>query len=174
MCVLPYCSGDFKRRLPRTPSTGTMSSADDLDDREPLSPLDNGEPSRNCDRLLFFLNLPGLKELSFPCRFERSCNRACQLPGTFQERPDVQGGANPQAEEAPSSVQVQRVRQPGGVPRSGVRGGKRRFPPRFTSFLKENEPKRRLLTLMEASSIIAHVNKNNQTNLSKSLNEGKS
>ncbi|XP_037550085.1 rho GTPase-activating protein 29 [Nematolebias whitei] len=34
--------GDFKRRLPRTPSTGTMSSADDLDDREPLSPLDNG------------------------------------------------------------------------------------------------------------------------------------
>uniref|UniRef100_A0A1A7Y8V7 Rho GTPase-activating protein 29 n=1 Tax=Iconisemion striatum TaxID=60296 RepID=A0A1A7Y8V7_9TELE len=34
--------GDFKRRLPRTPSTGTMSSADDLDDREPTSPLDNG------------------------------------------------------------------------------------------------------------------------------------
>ncbi|XP_054914286.1 rho GTPase-activating protein 29-like isoform X1 [Poeciliopsis prolifica] len=34
--------GDFKRRLPRTPSTGTMSSADDLDDREPLSPFDNG------------------------------------------------------------------------------------------------------------------------------------
>ncbi|KAA0719080.1 Rho GTPase-activating protein 29 [Triplophysa tibetana] len=33
--------GDFKRRLPRTPSTGTMSSADDLDEREPLSPLDN-------------------------------------------------------------------------------------------------------------------------------------
>ncbi|XP_024861479.1 rho GTPase-activating protein 29 isoform X2 [Kryptolebias marmoratus] len=33
--------GDFKRRLPRTPSTGTMSSADDLDDREPLSPLDS-------------------------------------------------------------------------------------------------------------------------------------
>ncbi|MEQ2211322.1 hypothetical protein XENOCAPTIV_024531 [Xenoophorus captivus] len=33
--------GDFKRRLPRTPSTGTMSSADDLDDREPPSPLDN-------------------------------------------------------------------------------------------------------------------------------------
>ncbi|XP_035270062.1 rho GTPase-activating protein 29 isoform X2 [Anguilla anguilla] len=31
--------GDFKRRLPRTPSTGTMSSADDLDDREPS---DNG------------------------------------------------------------------------------------------------------------------------------------
>ncbi|KAM9844919.1 rho GTPase-activating protein 29-like [Aulostomus maculatus] len=26
--------GDFKRRLPRTPSTGTMSSADDLDERE--------------------------------------------------------------------------------------------------------------------------------------------
>uniref|UniRef100_A0AAQ4R0R1 Rho GTPase-activating protein 29 n=1 Tax=Gasterosteus aculeatus aculeatus TaxID=481459 RepID=A0AAQ4R0R1_GASAC len=35
--------GDFKRRLPRTPSTGTMSSADDLDDREPPSPCDNGE-----------------------------------------------------------------------------------------------------------------------------------
>lgn len=35
--------GDLRRRLPRTPSTGTMSSADDLDDREPLSPLDNGE-----------------------------------------------------------------------------------------------------------------------------------
>ncbi|KAF4076246.1 hypothetical protein AMELA_G00212270 [Ameiurus melas] len=34
--------GDFKRRLPRTPSTGTMSSADDLDERElPLS-SDNG------------------------------------------------------------------------------------------------------------------------------------
>uniref|UniRef100_A0A669F5B8 Rho GTPase-activating protein 29 n=1 Tax=Oreochromis niloticus TaxID=8128 RepID=A0A669F5B8_ORENI len=41
-CVLPYCSGDFKRRLPRTPSTGTMSSADDLDEREPPSPSDNG------------------------------------------------------------------------------------------------------------------------------------
>uniref|UniRef100_A0AAX7T0R0 Rho GTPase-activating protein 29 n=1 Tax=Astatotilapia calliptera TaxID=8154 RepID=A0AAX7T0R0_ASTCA len=35
--------GDFKRRLPRTPSTGTMSSADDLDDREAPSPSDNGE-----------------------------------------------------------------------------------------------------------------------------------
>uniref|UniRef100_A0A8C5H9F5 Rho GTPase-activating protein 29 n=1 Tax=Gouania willdenowi TaxID=441366 RepID=A0A8C5H9F5_GOUWI len=35
--------GDFKRRLPRTPSTGTMSSADDLDEREPPSPSDNGE-----------------------------------------------------------------------------------------------------------------------------------
>ncbi|KAL1006681.1 hypothetical protein UPYG_G00075320 [Umbra pygmaea] len=34
--------GDFKRRLPRTPSTGTMSSADDLDEREPPSPPDNG------------------------------------------------------------------------------------------------------------------------------------
>ncbi|XP_045919898.1 rho GTPase-activating protein 29 isoform X2 [Micropterus dolomieu] len=34
--------GDFKRRLPRTPSTGTMSSADDLDEREPPSPSDNG------------------------------------------------------------------------------------------------------------------------------------
>uniref|UniRef100_A0A8C1ZYY7 Rho GTPase-activating protein 29 n=1 Tax=Cyprinus carpio TaxID=7962 RepID=A0A8C1ZYY7_CYPCA len=33
---------DFKRRLPRTPSTGTMSSADDLDEREPHSPSDNG------------------------------------------------------------------------------------------------------------------------------------
>ncbi|XP_077410515.1 rho GTPase-activating protein 29 isoform X2 [Vanacampus margaritifer] len=32
--------GDFKRRLPRSPSTGTMSSADDLD--EPHSPSDNG------------------------------------------------------------------------------------------------------------------------------------
>ncbi|XP_061121458.1 rho GTPase-activating protein 29-like isoform X1 [Syngnathus typhle] len=32
--------GDFKRRLPRSPSTGTMSSADDLD--EPNSPSDNG------------------------------------------------------------------------------------------------------------------------------------
>lgn len=42
-CVLPYCSGDFKRRLPRTPSTGTMSSADDLDEREPSSPLDSGQ-----------------------------------------------------------------------------------------------------------------------------------
>ncbi|XP_064194745.1 rho GTPase-activating protein 29-like isoform X2 [Anguilla rostrata] len=35
-------TGDFKRRLPRTPSTGTMSSADDLDEREPPSPSDNG------------------------------------------------------------------------------------------------------------------------------------
>ncbi|XP_018115106.1 rho GTPase activating protein 29 S homeolog isoform X2 [Xenopus laevis] len=34
--------GGFKRRLPRTPSTGTMSSADDLDEREPPSPSDNG------------------------------------------------------------------------------------------------------------------------------------
>ncbi|XP_059839919.1 rho GTPase-activating protein 29-like [Hypanus sabinus] len=34
--------GDFKRRLPRTPSTGTMSSADDLDEREPPSLSDNG------------------------------------------------------------------------------------------------------------------------------------
>ncbi|KAJ8270338.1 hypothetical protein GJAV_G00113210 [Gymnothorax javanicus] len=34
--------GDLKRRLPRTPSTGTMSSADDLDEREPPSPSDNG------------------------------------------------------------------------------------------------------------------------------------
>ncbi|XP_029473299.1 LOW QUALITY PROTEIN: rho GTPase-activating protein 29 [Rhinatrema bivittatum] len=34
--------GDFKRRLPRTPSTGTMSSADDLDEREPPSPSENG------------------------------------------------------------------------------------------------------------------------------------
>ncbi|XP_007665650.1 rho GTPase-activating protein 29 isoform X2 [Ornithorhynchus anatinus] len=34
--------GDFKRRLPRTPSTGTMSSADDLDEREPPSPSDPG------------------------------------------------------------------------------------------------------------------------------------
>ncbi|KAL4635921.1 rho GTPase-activating protein 29-like isoform X1 [Arapaima gigas] len=34
--------GDFKRRLPRTPSTGTMSSADDLDERDPPSPSDNG------------------------------------------------------------------------------------------------------------------------------------
>ncbi|XP_025057693.1 rho GTPase-activating protein 29 isoform X2 [Alligator sinensis] len=34
--------GDFKRRLPRTPSTGTMSSADDLDDREPPSPSECG------------------------------------------------------------------------------------------------------------------------------------
>uniref|UniRef100_G1N6K9 Rho GTPase-activating protein 29 n=1 Tax=Meleagris gallopavo TaxID=9103 RepID=G1N6K9_MELGA len=38
--------GDFKRRLPRTPSTGTMSSADDLDEREPPSPSDCG-PFRN-------------------------------------------------------------------------------------------------------------------------------
>uniref|UniRef100_A0A3B4AQ02 Rho GTPase-activating protein 29 n=1 Tax=Periophthalmus magnuspinnatus TaxID=409849 RepID=A0A3B4AQ02_9GOBI len=42
LCFVPYCSGDFKRRLPRTPSTGTMSSADDLDEREPPSPSDNG------------------------------------------------------------------------------------------------------------------------------------
>nr|XP_033771630.1 rho GTPase-activating protein 29 isoform X2 [Geotrypetes seraphini] len=34
--------GDFKRRLPRTPSTGTMSSADDLDEREPPSPSESG------------------------------------------------------------------------------------------------------------------------------------
>lgn len=37
-----FAPGDFKRRLPRTPSTGTMSSADDLDEREPPSPSDNG------------------------------------------------------------------------------------------------------------------------------------
>uniref|UniRef100_A0AAY4CRQ8 Rho GTPase-activating protein 29 n=1 Tax=Denticeps clupeoides TaxID=299321 RepID=A0AAY4CRQ8_9TELE len=43
-------SGGFSRRLTRTPSTGTMSSADDLDDREPPSPLCNGDspgPFRN-------------------------------------------------------------------------------------------------------------------------------
>ncbi|CAL8320927.1 unnamed protein product [Arctogadus glacialis] len=34
--------GVFKRQLPRTPSTGTMSSADDLDERELPSPSDNG------------------------------------------------------------------------------------------------------------------------------------
>ncbi|KAM9789940.1 rho GTPase-activating protein 29-like [Neosynchiropus ocellatus] len=34
--------GDFKRRLPRTPSTGTMSSADDLDEREAPSHSSNG------------------------------------------------------------------------------------------------------------------------------------
>ncbi|XP_061614918.1 rho GTPase-activating protein 29 isoform X3 [Phyllopteryx taeniolatus] len=33
--------GDLKRRLPRSPSTGTMSSADDLDERDPQSPSDN-------------------------------------------------------------------------------------------------------------------------------------
>lgn len=44
MCVYVCVrvTGDFKRRLPRTPSTGTMSSADDLDEREPPSPSDNG------------------------------------------------------------------------------------------------------------------------------------
>lgn len=44
MCVFVclHAKGDFKRRLPRTPSTGTMSSADDLDEREPPSPSDNG------------------------------------------------------------------------------------------------------------------------------------
>ncbi|XP_054240477.1 rho GTPase-activating protein 29 isoform X2 [Indicator indicator] len=40
--------GDFKRRLPRTPSTGTMSSADELDEREPPSPSDCG-PFRNAN-----------------------------------------------------------------------------------------------------------------------------
>ncbi|XP_045566869.1 rho GTPase-activating protein 29 [Salmo salar] len=34
--------GDFNRRLRRSPSTGTMSSADDLDEREPPSLSDNG------------------------------------------------------------------------------------------------------------------------------------
>ncbi|XP_054620924.1 rho GTPase-activating protein 29 isoform X2 [Dunckerocampus dactyliophorus] len=34
--------GEFNRKFPRTPSTGTMSSADDLDEREPPSPSDNG------------------------------------------------------------------------------------------------------------------------------------
>ncbi|XP_068963031.1 rho GTPase-activating protein 29-like isoform X2 [Petaurus breviceps papuanus] len=34
--------GDFKRRLPRTPSMGTMSSADELDEREPPSPSEIG------------------------------------------------------------------------------------------------------------------------------------
>uniref|UniRef100_G3VCY9 Rho GTPase-activating protein 29 n=1 Tax=Sarcophilus harrisii TaxID=9305 RepID=G3VCY9_SARHA len=35
--------GDFKRRLPRTPSMGTMSSADELDEREPPSPSEIAE-----------------------------------------------------------------------------------------------------------------------------------
>lgn len=43
IAVIYMFSGDFKRRLPRTPSTGTMSSADDLDEREPPSPSDNGK-----------------------------------------------------------------------------------------------------------------------------------
>jgi len=34
--------GDFHRKLPRTPSSGTMSSADDLDEREPPSPSEAG------------------------------------------------------------------------------------------------------------------------------------
>ncbi|XP_006882548.1 PREDICTED: rho GTPase-activating protein 29-like [Elephantulus edwardii] len=34
--------GDFHRKLPRTPSSGTMSSADDLDEREPPSPSETG------------------------------------------------------------------------------------------------------------------------------------
>lgn len=68
-CVLPYCSGDFKRRLPRTPSTGTMSSADDLDDREPPSLFENGEQNWPCFMVqlwfLCFLSLwaPGVSEL---------------------------------------------------------------------------------------------------------------
>ncbi|XP_072769548.1 rho GTPase-activating protein 29-like isoform X2 [Nerophis lumbriciformis] len=33
--------GDFMRKIPRTPSSGTMSSADDLDEREPPSSSDN-------------------------------------------------------------------------------------------------------------------------------------
>ncbi|XP_061877714.1 rho GTPase-activating protein 29-like isoform X2 [Entelurus aequoreus] len=33
--------GDFMRKIPRTPSTGTMSSADDLDEREPPSSSDH-------------------------------------------------------------------------------------------------------------------------------------
>lgn len=37
--------GDFHRKLPRTPSSGTMSSADDLDEREPPSPSDAGPNS---------------------------------------------------------------------------------------------------------------------------------
>ncbi|KAB1273126.1 Rho GTPase-activating protein 29 [Camelus dromedarius] len=35
-------TGDFHRKLPRTPSSGTMSSADDLDEREPPSPSEAG------------------------------------------------------------------------------------------------------------------------------------
>lgn len=37
--------GDFNRKLPRTPSSGTMSSADDLDEREPPSPSESGPNS---------------------------------------------------------------------------------------------------------------------------------
>ncbi|XP_023975395.1 rho GTPase-activating protein 29 isoform X7 [Physeter macrocephalus] len=37
--------GDFHRKLPRTPSSGTMSSADDLDEREPPSPSESGPSS---------------------------------------------------------------------------------------------------------------------------------
>ncbi|EPY76457.1 rho GTPase-activating protein 29-like protein [Camelus ferus] len=40
------CSNrDFHRKLPRTPSSGTMSSADDLDEREPPSPSEAGPNS---------------------------------------------------------------------------------------------------------------------------------
>uniref|UniRef100_A0A7N5K966 Rho GTPase-activating protein 29 n=1 Tax=Ailuropoda melanoleuca TaxID=9646 RepID=A0A7N5K966_AILME len=38
-------TGDFHRKLPRTPSSGTMSSADDLDEREPPSPSEAGPNS---------------------------------------------------------------------------------------------------------------------------------
>lgn len=74
-CVLLNCSGDFKRRLPRTPSTGTMSSADDLDEREPPSPSDVGESNRKlrnvkscshlycCNVLSFSLHSAGLSDL---------------------------------------------------------------------------------------------------------------
>lgn len=37
-----FLLGDFHRKLPRTPSSGTMSSADDLDEREPPSPSEAG------------------------------------------------------------------------------------------------------------------------------------
>lgn len=41
-CIHNFILGDFHRKLPRTPSSGTMSSADDLDEREPPSPSEAG------------------------------------------------------------------------------------------------------------------------------------
>lgn len=75
-------AGDFKRRIPRTPSTGTMSSADDLDEREPSSPLDTGESDGCWDRIsctgCFYFGL-GCAEHDSEPRLARDLNSPMDL-----------------------------------------------------------------------------------------------
>lgn len=74
----PVCAGDFKRRLPRTPSTGTMSSADDLDEREPPSPSDNGKLVHVCDRFMCALLRHANVYTNFGLVYHHLCDRGLE------------------------------------------------------------------------------------------------